>query len=200
MIMPNKRTKSTTYPAVSPVIPASAKRVFRGKIFQVYQWKQRLFDGSQAVFEMLARPDTTVVLPVTQAGRILVLRERQPGKDWFWALPGGRIEAQESPLAGAKRELAEETGYRSDDWQEWFTVKPISKIDWTIYLFLARNCTQAGETAPDGGEEIESHLLTWSEFLDLIYQPDWLELSVTLEISRLRHWGKLAEFKTRIGM
>ena len=44
-----------TLPAGAHLIPPEAKCVFRGKIFDVYQWPQRLYDGSTATFEMLRR-------------------------------------------------------------------------------------------------------------------------------------------------
>ncbi len=36
-------------------IPPNAKRVFKGIIFDVYQWQQKMFDGSKETFEMLKR-------------------------------------------------------------------------------------------------------------------------------------------------
>ena len=184
----------------SQPIPDTAKQVFRGRLFSVYQWRQKLFDGTVAVFEKLKRPDTAVCLAVSHDKRMLVLKEKQPGRDWFWSLPGGRIDESESARQAAARELWEETGYKTDDWHDWFVIQPVSKIDWQIYYFLALYCQQTGKIKPDAGERLETHLLTWSEFLDLIYQPNWYDQSLTCEISRLRHLGQLAEFKTRIGM
>jgi len=41
-------------------LTSQAQRVFKGIIFDVYQWKQKMFDGSQGIFEMLKRPDTAL--------------------------------------------------------------------------------------------------------------------------------------------
>lgn len=43
------------------LVPDAAQHVFEGMIFDVYQWPQKLFDGSEHTFEMLKRPDTVVV-------------------------------------------------------------------------------------------------------------------------------------------
>ena len=37
------------------VIPHNAKKVFNGILFDVYQWKQKMFDNSIKTFEMLKR-------------------------------------------------------------------------------------------------------------------------------------------------
>ncbi len=51
-----------TVPDDAILIPDSAKRMFEGIIFDVYQWKQTQFDGTTRDFEMLKRPDTVVIL------------------------------------------------------------------------------------------------------------------------------------------
>ena len=47
-------------------IPANAKKVFHGVIFDVYQWEQEMFDGTKEIFEKLKRPDTVVVFPCSR--------------------------------------------------------------------------------------------------------------------------------------
>ncbi|TSA44612.1 NUDIX domain-containing protein, partial [bacterium] len=114
-------------------IPAKAKRVFRGVIFDVWQWKQKMFDGSVEIFEKLRRPDTVNVIPVI-GNKIMILKQRQP--DWKkekTSLAGGRIDEGEKPLAAAKRELLEETGYASKNWTLWKEQNPSEKMVWTIY-------------------------------------------------------------------
>ena len=63
-------------------VPSQAKRVFKGIIFDVYQWEQELFDGSKQTFEMLKRPDTVEVIAVKD-GSILMSRQSQPNKHDF---------------------------------------------------------------------------------------------------------------------
>src|SRR6185503_10507816 len=127
-------------------MPADAKLVFKGKIFEVYQWQQKMFDGSFETFERLKRSDTAVVVPITQEGEIMLIEEEQPGRPPFVTFPGGRKSGiEEDPLFAAKREFLEETGYASDDWMLWNAVQPTSKIDWAIYTFVARGCKKIGE-------------------------------------------------------
>lgn len=48
-------------PKGARLIPPEADRVFRGEIYEVYQWSQKMPDGSVKTFEMLRRPDTVMV-------------------------------------------------------------------------------------------------------------------------------------------
>ncbi|HEX7259978.1 MAG TPA: NUDIX hydrolase, partial [Candidatus Saccharimonadia bacterium] len=97
-------------PPNAKLLPPNANRVFKGQIYDVYQWEQELFDGSTGTFEMLKRPDTVKVLAVKD-GKIVVLEEEQPYHGTFFDVPGGRHDdASETELQAMQRELREETG------------------------------------------------------------------------------------------
>lgn len=52
-----------------------------------------------------------VAVCLVDAGRVLMVEHRKPGRPPYWLLPGGGVEAGETMLAAARRELSEETGY-----------------------------------------------------------------------------------------
>ncbi|WP_104204169.1 NUDIX hydrolase [Billgrantia saliphila] len=56
------------------------------------------------------RPSPAVSVALIRRGRILTIRRRNPPNADMLALPGGRVEAGESLLEAATRELFEETG------------------------------------------------------------------------------------------
>ena len=66
-------------PKGARLIPPEADRVFRGEIYEVHQWSQKMPDGSVKTFEMLRRPDTVMVVALDEAGDVLVIDEKQPG-------------------------------------------------------------------------------------------------------------------------
>jgi len=158
-------------------IPAEATKVFSGVIFDVYQWQQSMFDGSVQTFERLRRPNTAQVIAVV-GDKILIQDEEQPdGLGAFASIPGGRCDPGEDPLTSAKRELAEETGYVSDDWTLWQETDPVGKIEWTVYTFIARQCRKENEPHLDVGEKITPRLVTFDEFIMLsddfhFYSPE----------------------------
>jgi 8-oxo-dGTP pyrophosphatase MutT (NUDIX family) len=145
-------------------IPKDARCVFKGVIFEVWQWEQKMFDGSMATFERLKRPDTVVIIPVI-GNKIILETQEQPDTKKFLSLPSGRCGKKEKPLMAAKRELLEETGYTSDNWELWQSYNPLGKIIWTVHIFVARNCIRTHEPRPDAGEKIITKLITFEEFL-----------------------------------
>ncbi len=167
-------------------LPENAKVVFKGVIFEVWQWEQKMFDGTTATFERLKRPDTTTVIPVV-GDKILVLQQEQPDKaQSFSSIPGGRSEEGEEPLVSAQRELLEETGYVSDDWTLWREQDPVAKIEWTVYTYIARNCSQKEAPRPDAGERISLRLVTFDEFLALADDPTFSEKELVVDLLKAR--------------
>lgn len=179
-------------------IPQGAKKVFSGKIFEVYQWEQKMYDGTTKIFERLKRPGTIQIIP-TIGDNMFLSYEEQPAKPKSYNFLGGRQEEGEEPLATAKRELLEEAGFVSDDWELLKEYHYAGKIDWTTYLFTARNCRKAAEPHLDGGEEIEVKQVTWEEFLTITSREDFWSQFIASDILRMRlNPEKLEAFKKKL--
>ena len=154
-------------PVSKQPIPPHAKKVFAGVLFDVYQWEQEMFDGSTATFEKLKRPDTVVVFPVLDDGHILLTEQEQPGKPPFIGAAGGRVDEGEGILAAAKRELLEETGYEAEEFELWHAEQPASKIEWAVFLFVAKGLKKVTEMNLDAGEKIRLKPVTFDEFVEI---------------------------------
>lgn len=165
-------------------MPPSAHRVFQGLRYDVYQWRQKMFDGSFETFEKLAREDTADIFPITSGKKILVLRQSQPDLAPFWSLPGGVIDRNELPRTGARRELLEETGYTARSLELWETFRPLARVDWTVHSYIARECLKAQPQHLDVGERIRVHEMTWSEFLKIAARPDFRNIHIALHVLR----------------
>lgn len=150
-------------------LPINAKKVFSGVIFDVYQWEQEMYDGSTEIFERLDRADTVDVLAITRDGKILIQRQSQPDREEsFLSLIGGRVEKGEDTLEAAKREMQEETGYTSDQWEFLLSHEPTRKIRWEMFVYVARNCEKTMDQDLDPGERIEVREVTFDQFIELV--------------------------------
>ena len=56
----------------------------------MYQWPQKLYDGSSATFEMLRRPDTVESIGIVE-DKIILLNDEQPNRDAHISFAGGEL-------------------------------------------------------------------------------------------------------------
>ncbi len=165
-------SRRTFVPQGVKTIPTEAERKFHGVIFDVYQWPQKMFDGTTETFEMLSRADTVKIIAVVD-DKIVITKQRQPRKDWFYDYPGGRNDnPKEDELMAAKRELAEETGLIMRDWKLIEVHQPFAKIDWLVYTFLATGIEKYVAQKLDAGEEIEVLSVRLEELNELSQKRD----------------------------
>jgi 8-oxo-dGTP pyrophosphatase MutT (NUDIX family) len=174
-------------PKARQPIPPHAKKVFEGKLFDVYQWEQELFDGSTATFEKLKRTDTVVAIPVLPNKKLLLVEDEQPGRDTTISFPGGRVDGEESAEAAVARELLEETGYEASKLTLWKAVQPVSKVDWALYFFIAYGCKKTAEAHLDAGERIKAREVTLDELFELMDDPRFVEGELSKELTAARY-------------
>lgn len=122
---------------------------------------------------MVARPGCTDII-ATVGNKIMLLKQEQPGRKAYYSLPSGRLEPDEKPLTGAKRELLEETGLSSKNWQKFKSWNSASKIDFEETTFVARNCEMTELPNTDAGEKIAMQLVSFDDFLYAIRNPNFV--------------------------
>ncbi len=76
--------------------------------------------GAVHRFSIIDCPDWVNIIALTpNESALVLLRQFRPGVDAICLeIPGGMIDEGEEPLAAAKRELVEETGYEASSWRK----------------------------------------------------------------------------------
>ncbi len=163
--------------------PPEAKKVFEGILTSVYQWPQKMFDGSTKTFECYMSHDTTAVIPFLDKDTILMTYQEQPGRPSFWDAPGGRVEPGENIEAAALRELHEETGYRPGA-LELFALHAytgLARFEEAIYIAKDLKLDPNGN-AEDAGEKIRVFPMSFKEAVEKCLRGDIRRHEVALAI------------------
>jgi ADP-ribose pyrophosphatase YjhB (NUDIX family) len=175
-------------------IPSHAKKVFSGILVDVYHWEQEQFDGTFKTFEKIKRKfDTVTVVPIMEDGTIAITHQEQPGMVPFIGFPGGIIDAGEEPLAAAKRELHEETGFEAKEFVLWDATQLFAKTDWALYTFIAKGCKKVGDMHLDSGEKISLEFVTFDELLHIAAKKEFRDMEIALKIFQLKENQKELE-------
>ncbi len=167
-------------PHNAKLVPAQAECMFKGKIYSVYQWQQKMYDGTFETFEMLKRPDTVKVI-IIKDNKIVICHEHQPHAGEFHDIPGGRHDhPEEDELAAAKREVREETGLVCKNWKLLHARQPHGKIEQFIYIFLAWDVIEQVEPELDAGEKIEVELYKLADAKKILQDPSSRSIKMSL--------------------
>lgn len=142
--------------------------VYEGVFLRVLRDTVRAPDGHVTVREYLQHPGAVMMIPLFDDGTVLLERQyRYPLRRSFIEFPAGKIDAGESLLACARRELLEETGYQATEWTHLGGFhNAIGYCDEKIEVFVARGLTRAADANTDAGEVLEVFTAPWRDLLD----------------------------------
>lgn len=152
----------------------SSKVVYTGPLFRVLHDKLIEPDGRQNERDVIRHNGSVVILAVDSSKSkknpwIVIERQyRHAANQYLWELPAGKLDPGEEPLVGAKRELAEETGYSAKKWKplvEYYASPGF--LGESMKVFLAEGL-RAGEAHPEEDEKIEFRLVKLSDVLKMI--------------------------------
>ena len=146
--------------------------IFRSRWLTVR--KDDLLTDNQQVIEgyyVVEGSDIVMVVAINHKNEVIIKSEyRYPVNQVLTEIPGGMFTLEkELPLDAAKRELKEETGCESIEWELLGRTycNPARQTS-TTYLYLAKNCVQSSEQNLDESEEILSLKSEWVPFKDAI--------------------------------
>jgi ADP-ribose pyrophosphatase len=143
--------------------------IFTAKRFHIERVVQITPDGKEHVRDIVRHPGAVVILPLTDEGRVVLIRNyRVAVGGTLIELPAGTLDHSQDPLITAKSELAEETGYRSENIEHLLTfcMSP-GILDEKMHLFLARSLLP-GKMNLEPGEDIQPFLCDWEKAIEMV--------------------------------
>jgi ADP-ribose diphosphatase len=135
--------------------PDDARTVYDGKLIDVTveRWGEH-------EREIVEHPGAVAIVAVDADGTVALVRQRrEAARKYLLELPAGTLEAGETPLESARRELEEETGLTGGTWRElaaFYTTPGFCRE--RMHLFAAED-VESGEARPEADEELE--LVRW---------------------------------------
>jgi ADP-ribose pyrophosphatase len=159
-----------------------SQEILKGDFLHAFRDTVRLPDGSGASREYIVHPGAVVMIPLLDDGRLVLERQyRYPMGRVMIEFPAGKLDGGEDPLACARRELQEETGYTAREWARAGQMHPvISYSTEFIDIWFCR------------GLSLQERKLDDEEFLEVI----------TASPQQLLDWcrdGVVTDAKTLIG-
>lgn len=122
--------------------------VAKGAILDYYHDKVQIPNGNVLQFDFIKHQGAAAVVPVTDKGTLLLVRQYRNALDRFTLeIPAGGLTGPDEPtIEAAARELEEETGYASDDLELLISIYPtVAYSNEKIDIYLAKNLRKTSQ-------------------------------------------------------
>ena len=144
--------------------------VYEGSIINIYKDTIKVSNGNIVEWDFIGHKGAAAAIPVTNDGKIILVKQWRNALDRFtYEIPAGGLEGQDEPMIeAAKRELEEETGYKSDDLEFLISLRTtVAFCNERIDVFVAKNLVKTKQNL-DRDEEIEIKEFDKDELFSLI--------------------------------
>jgi len=133
----------------------------------------RFPDGAEALYTVVANPDSAFVVPLFDNGDTMLVRQwRHAWETSSWEVPAGTFDGDEDPLECARRELAEETGLVAARYRSLGVVHGAAFLTGRAHLFLAESLTESARNPETYEQDMEVLRLPFAEALNSALEGD----------------------------
>jgi ADP-ribose pyrophosphatase len=149
----------------------SSKRIYEGKILNLRIDEVLLPNNNTSHREIVEHNGAVAIVAVNSDNKILLVKQYRKAIDEIMIeIPAGKLEKEESPYECAKRELIEETGFRSNKMDKIFEIITSPGFcDEKIHLFIAKEL-QVDYMDCDDDEFIDVIEVSIDDAMDMIYK------------------------------
>jgi ADP-ribose pyrophosphatase len=150
-------------------MPNDELTLLKARRFSIVEKTVTRADGQTASCQYVKHLGSVAILPLLDDGRVCLIRScRLTVGETLIEVPAGTREPDESPLETARRELAEETGYRAASFEELIEYFPSPGVlSERMWIFVAKGLTP-GPHAREANEEIDNLIVTRDEAIAMV--------------------------------
>lgn len=148
--------------------------VHRGAVIDLYCDTMEFENGNTAKWDYIHHDGAAAVVPVTDEGRILMVRQyRNALERYTLEIPAGKLDdPKEEGIVCASRELEEETGYRSENLEWMITLRTtVAFCNERIEIFATHNLIPSKQHL-DEDEYIDVKSYTIEELKEKIFSGE----------------------------
>ena len=154
-------------------------KVYKGRIFTTIVDEVEYLSGNRTIREVADHPGGAVVLAVFPDNKVILINQhRYPFDKFIWELPAGKLEDGELPLACARRELEEETGYRAKHWKRLTAIYTSPGFcSEVLHIFLATKLSEApdGRQLEEGEETMTMKIFPLAKTVQMIERQEIID-------------------------
>jgi ADP-ribose pyrophosphatase len=145
------------------------EEIFQGRIIKVRVDEVSLPDGSLSTREIVEHSGAVAIIALDDENNVWMVEQyRKAVEKELLEIPAGTLEEEEDPLECARRELAEETGFRAGKWEKVLSYYSAPGFcNEQLHIFIAEDLTP-GETNLDADEFLRVKKVPLKEAYDLV--------------------------------
>ena len=179
------RSPGATAWSRTPWRTTSTRPVYENRWISVREDMVELPDGRSTLYGVVECSECVGVLPFLDRDTVLLVGQyRYVARDFFWEIPTGGKDGDETLIQAAQRELTEEAGYEADrlvELGDFHTSKSILRE--VAHLYVAEGLRPASRP-PDHTEFIERRAFPFTEVLAMVERVEIKDAMTIIAVLR----------------